>query len=174
MLAAIDRLKAHGATAMGDAIQLAINAARAPVRDLAGGSYRLPASIIVLSDGASTRGTEPIDVVQSIKQYKIPIYTVALGTATGVLVHRNPRTGAIISTEKVPPTPSPSKTSRATPAASTSRPPTRRLSAVYQNLRNRLTHVKEQRQITAAFAGAALVLLLAGAGLSIVRAGWLP
>ena len=49
-----------------------------------------------------------------------------------------------------------------------------RLSAVYRNLSTRLAHVKEHRQVTSAFAGGALVLLLAGAGFGLVRGGRLP
>jgi Ca-activated chloride channel family protein len=175
VLTAIDALKAHGATAMGDALQLAIDAARAPVSDIVRGAHRLPAAIVLMSDGASTRGADPIDVVQKTKRYKIPIYTVALGTATGVLVHKDPRTGAVISTEKVPPDPlTLQDIARDTGGQFFAAPDARKLAAVYANLGTRLTHIKEQRQITAAFAGAALVLLLAGAGLSVLRAGWLP
>ena len=38
----------------------------------------------------------------------------------------------------------------------------RRLQAVYRNLATRLTKTKEKQQVTSAFAGGALVLLLAG------------
>ena len=65
---------------MGDALKLAINSARVPIPDGLGGERRLPAAIVLLGDGASTRGADPIDVVQQTKKYKIPIYTVALGT----------------------------------------------------------------------------------------------
>ena len=103
--AAMDSLQVKGATAMGDALALAIDSARVPVPDGLGGSRRLPAAIVLLSDGASTRGRDPIDVVQHTKKYKIPVYTVALGTQNGMLAHHDPNTGAVTSTEKVPPDP---------------------------------------------------------------------
>jgi Ca-activated chloride channel homolog len=53
-------------------------------------------------------------------------------------------------------------------------PNAQRLSAVYRNLSTRLAHLKEQRQVTSAFAGGALVLLLAGAGFGLMRGGRLP
>ena len=65
---------------MGDALKLAINSARVPIPDGLGGERRLPAAIVLLGDGASTRGADPIDIVQDTKKYKIPVYTVALGT----------------------------------------------------------------------------------------------
>ena len=46
--------------------------------------------------------TDPIDVVQDTKKFKIPVYTVALGTQNGTLTHTDPNTGAT-NTERVPP-----------------------------------------------------------------------
>ncbi len=172
--ATISSLQVKGATAMGDAIKLAIDSARVPVPDGLGGSRRLPAAIVLLGDGASTRGDDPIDVVQQTKKYKIPIYTVALGSQNGTLTHVNPTTGAT-KTEPVPPdllTRLDSARDRGgqffAPAAA------RRLEAVYRNLGTRLTKTTEKRQVTSAFAGGALVLLMAGAGFGLARSGRLP
>ena len=90
----ISSLQVAGATAMGDALKLAINSARVPIPDGLGGERRLPAAIVLLGDGSSTRGEDPIDVVQQTKKYKIPVYTVALGTQNGTLTHTDPNTGA--------------------------------------------------------------------------------
>jgi Ca-activated chloride channel family protein len=173
--AAVNSLRVKGATAMGDALQLAIDSARVPVPDGLGGARRLPAAIVLLSDGANTRGRDPIDVVQKTKKFKIPIFTVALGTPTGVLQHHDPATGAVTSTEKVPPD---SLTlqdiARDTGGQFFAAPDARKLQAVYANLGTRLAKTKVKRQVTSAFAGGALVLLLAGAGLGLVRGGRLP
>jgi Ca-activated chloride channel family protein len=159
---------------MGDAIKLAVDAARVPTPDGLGGSRRLPAAIVMLSDGASTRGADPITVVQSLKKYKIPIYTVALGTADGTLTHTNKQTGAV-TTEKVPPDAlTLQDIARDSGGQFFAAPDARQLQAVYANLGTRLAHVKEKRQVTSAFAGGALVLLLAGAGFGLARGGRLP
>ena len=92
--ATISSLQVAGATAMGDALKLAVNTARVPIPDGLGGSRRLPSAIVLLGDGASTRGSDPIDVVQDTKKFKIPVYTVALGTQDGTLTHTDPNTGA--------------------------------------------------------------------------------
>jgi Ca-activated chloride channel homolog len=174
VIAAIESMKVHGGTAMGDGIQLAVNSARVPVPDGLGGSRRLPAAIVMLSDGASTRGADPVDVVQQIKKYKIPIYTVALGTPNGQLKHVDKETGAV-TYERVPPDPLVLQDiARDTGGEYFAAPDAQRLSAVYRNLSTRLAHVKEHRQVTSAFAGGALVLLLAGAGFGLVRGGRLP
>jgi Ca-activated chloride channel family protein len=173
--AAVNALQVKGATAMGDALALAIDSARVPVPDGLGGARRLPAAIVLLSDGSSTRGQDPIDVVQKTRKFKIPIYTVALGTQSGTLTHKDPNTGAVISTEPVPPdTLTLQDIARDSGGQFFAAPDARRLESVYSNLGTRLSKTKEKRQITSAFAGGALVLLLAGAGLGLARGGRLP
>ncbi len=170
----IDSLQVAGATAMGDALKLAISSARVPIPDGLGGERRLPAAIVLLSDGASTRGEDPIDVVQQTKKYKIPVYTVALGSQDGTLTHTDPNTGAT-STEPVPPDLlTLQDIARDTGGQFFATTDARQLAAVYRNLGTRLTKTKEKRQVTSAFAGGAIVLLLAGAGFGLVRAGRLP
>ena len=63
---------------------------------------RLPAAIVLLSDGANTAGTEdPITVAERARELRIPIYTVALGTAGGTIEHT--RRDGTTWTEPVPP-----------------------------------------------------------------------
>ncbi|HET6549011.1 MAG TPA: VWA domain-containing protein [Solirubrobacter sp.] len=172
--AAIESLQVKGATAMGDAIALAINSARVPAPDGLGGSRRLPAAIVLLGDGASTRGSDPIDVVQDNKKYRIPVYTVALGTQNGTLTHTNPRTGQT-TTEKVPPDLlTLQEIARDTGGQFFATADARRLRTVYANLGTRLRKTKEKQQVTSAFAGGAIVLLLIGAGFGLARGGRLP
>jgi len=172
--ATIDSLEVAGATAMGDALTLAINSARIPVQDGLGNSRRLPAAIVLLGDGASTRGSDPIDVVQDTKKYKIPVYTVALGTQNGTLTHTDPDTGAT-NTERVPPDLlTLQDIARDTGGQFFATADARQLEAVYRNIGTRLTKTKEKQQVTSAFAGGALVLLLLGAGLGLARGARLP
>jgi Ca-activated chloride channel family protein len=173
VVAAINALQVKGATAMGDALRAAIDSARLPIPDGLGGSRRLPAAIVLLSDGASTRGEDPIDVVQQTKKYRIPIYTVALGTANGTLNHSNAK--GKVTSEKVPPDAlTLQDIARDTGGQFFAAPDARKLEAVYANLGTRLAKTKEKRQVTSAFAGGALVLLLVGAGLGMARGGRLP
>src|SRR3954470_10263449 len=80
---ALRQLTVAGGTAMGDGLQLGLEAAQTPIPDGLGGTRKLPTAIVLLSDGASTRGADPIDIAQQAKRAKIKIYTVALGTAGG-------------------------------------------------------------------------------------------
>ena len=70
---ALTSIKAAGSTATGDAIKSALGAIKG----------NAPAAIVLLSDGKSVRGSDPVQAAQEAKQRKIPIYTVALGTADG-------------------------------------------------------------------------------------------
>ena len=170
----ISSLQVAGATAMGDALKLAINSARVPIPDGLGGERRLPAAVVLLGDGSSTRGEDPIDVVQQTKKFKIPVYTVALGSQNGTLTHTDPNTGAV-NTEKVPPDLlTLQDIARETGGQFFATADARKLAAVYRNLGTRLTKTKEKQQVTSAFAGGAIVLLLAGAGLGLARGGRLP
>src|SRR3954447_5605574 len=171
----ISSLQVAGATAMGDALKLAINSARVPIPDGLGGERRLPAAIVLLSDGSSTRGEDPIDVVQQTKKYKIPVYTVALGSQNGTLTHTDPNTGAVTSTEKVPPDLlTLQDVARDTGGQFFATADAQRLRAVYANLGTRLTKTRVKQQVTSAFAGGAIVLLLAGAGFGLARGARLP
>src|SRR3954470_6015725 len=171
----ISSLQVAGASAMADVLKLAINSAGVPIPDGLGGERRLPAAIVLLGDGSSTRGEDPIDVVQQTKKYKIPIYTVALGSQNGTLTHTDPNTGAVTSTEKVPPDLlTLQDVARDTGGQFFATADAERLQAVYSNLSTRLTKTKVKQQVTSAFAGGALVLLLAGAGFGLARGGRLP
>jgi Ca-activated chloride channel family protein len=173
--ATIDALQVKGATAMGDALKLAFSSARVPVPDGLGGSRRLPAAIVLLGDGASTRGSDPIDVVQDSRKFRIPVYTVALGTQNGTLTHTDPNTGAVTSTEKVPPDLlTLQDIARDTGGQFFATADAQRLRAVYANLGTRLTKTRVKQQVTSAFAGGAIVLLLAGAGFGLARGARLP
>jgi Ca-activated chloride channel homolog len=151
VITTLNGVKVRGYTAMGDALGLAIDAARVPTS----GSTRPPARIVLLSDGASTRGADPITVAQRAKRYRIPVTTVALG---------NPPSDATTLQE----------IARTTGGRYYTVRDAQKLSEVYSGLGNRFSKLQAKQQVTAAFAGGALVFLLAGAGVGLVRGGRLP
>lgn len=163
--AAIDRMSVSGGTATGEAIAAAVTA----LRNVPGeGGKRPPAAIVLISDGTSTYGRDPVEAASAARRLRIPIYTVALGTAAGTI--RVPGANGATKTERVPPDPaSLAAIARTSGGQTFTAASTDGLAAVYQRLGSQLGHRHAKRQVTAEVAAGGLVLLLAGAGLSL---GW--
>jgi Ca-activated chloride channel family protein len=169
VIRAIDGLQVAGATAMGDGLSLALDAAQAAIP----ADVRPPAAIVLLSDGASTRGQDPLAAADRARRARIRVYTVALGTQDGVLestdANGNPKT------EPVPPdTATLQRIARMTGGRFYTAPSAQRLDEIYDGLGTRFSRMQAKQEVTAAFAGGALLLLLAGAGAGLLRGGRLP
>ncbi|MFL5826782.1 MAG: VWA domain-containing protein [Thermoleophilaceae bacterium] len=162
----VDNQVADGGTATGDALQVAITTLD---QDRQNGK-RPPSAIILLSDGATTVGSDPIPVAQRAGQLKIPIYTVALGTTDATVP--NPGFGPPIP---VPPDPQTlSKIAEASKGRAFTAEDEGKLANIYKSLGSQLGTKSQKAESTATFAVVGL-LLLAGAGLASVRfAGRLP
>jgi Ca-activated chloride channel homolog len=169
VLRALDALKIQGGTAMGDGLRLGIRGIRTPVIGPDGRPQRLPGAIVLLSDGASTKGADPRKVAAEAKRYRIPIYAVALGTQNGRLRQKDG------STTPVPPDIATLESiARTTGGRFFTAPTARDLEAVYANLGRGVATRKEKQEVTAAFAGGGLALLLAGLVAGLLRNGRLP
>jgi Ca-activated chloride channel family protein len=174
--AALDRLSADGGTAMGEGLRRGIEAARSPVPSPDGsGVRRLPSVIVLLSDGKNTEGTlSPLDVAAQARQLRIPIYTIALGTPNGSIELPDPRSG-FMRAIAVPPDPETLKEiARITRGRFFATAKAAELESIYANLGTALSSRQEKREVTVAFAGGGLVLLLLGGGLSLSWFGRLP
>lgn len=161
--AVLDGLVADGGTATGDALQAALD-----TLDEERGR-RPPAAIVLLSDGASTRGTDPIDAAREAARRRVPIYTIALGTSSAVI--SGPRG------ELIPVAPDPEALHRVAEVSGGQAfraQDDAQLDSVYERLGSQLGTKEEKREITAGFAGGAVVLLLLAAALSLRWAGRLP
>jgi Ca-activated chloride channel homolog len=165
---AIQGLKVHGSTAMGDGLELGLQMARTPVSDTNGKARRVPARIVLLSDGKSERGTEPVEIADRAKKLKVPIYTIALGTQAGTL-NRHGR-----SVPVPPDTVTLQDVAQTTGGRYFSAPSAAQLETIYANLGERFSTKKVKQEITSSFAGAALALLLAATVLALLRMGRLP
>jgi len=160
---AIDRMSVSGGTATGEAIAAAVTALRS-VPGVNG--RRPPGAIVLISDGSSDRGRDPVLAAQAAARLHIPVYTVALGTLDGrIQVHG---ANGALRTVRVPPDPqSLAAIAHASGGETFTASSTEGLSAVYERLGSQLGRRDERRQVTSAFAAGGLVLLLAGAGLSL-------
>ena len=155
MRRAIETLAPDGATAVGEAIESSLDAIRS-VQPTTDDNGRLEAArIVVLSDGATTVGIAPSVAAQDAKEAGVPVYTVALGTADGVLSNGQP----------VPPDPAGlHEISDITGGQAYESDDAESVSAVYERLGSLVGTESVRSEVTAWPAGIAVILLiLAGA-----------
>ncbi|WP_205695771.1 VWA domain-containing protein [Conexibacter sp. SYSU D00693] len=161
-----------GGTATGDALAAALRLVRP--RGTESGPEAPPAAVVLLTDGASVRGRDPVDVAREARRQRVPVYTVALGTQQGTIRVRRPG-GQGTEVRRVPPDPASLRriaaVARGEAFTAADAP---RLDRVYEELGSRVGRQDERREMTAGVAGAALLFVLAGGALSLAFFGRLP
>lgn len=166
---AVSSLFADGGTATGDALATALETMR-DVRRAGTGGRKPPAAVVLLSDGKTTAGQDPVTIAREFGEQRIPIYTVSLGTDEGVV----PR-GPFGEDIRVPPDPETmAEIAKVSNGRSYRVEDGDRLEGIYEDLGSQLGTRRRKREMTANFAGAGLVLLLAAAVLGIRRRAALP
>jgi Ca-activated chloride channel family protein len=166
VLQALASLTPGEGTAIGDAVALS---ARLGLKQRTVDGVVPPESVLLLSDGAPDGGrTQTAAAVKQARTLHVPVSTVLLGTANGV-VHRK-LVGGYTAQVRVPPSPGTlqliakqtgGEFFRATSAKA--------LDTVYRHLATRVGHRTESREVTDVFAVGALILLLAGGVFSVLR-----
>ena len=166
---AISSLYADGGTATGDALATALETMR-DVRKARRDGRRPPAAVVLLSDGKTTAGQDPVNIAKEFGQLRIPIYTVSLGTDEGVV----PR-GPFGEDIRVPPDPETmAEIAEVSGGQSFQVEDGGRLEGIYERLGSQLGTRRQKQEMTAGFAGAGLALLLAAAVFGVRRRGSLP
>jgi Ca-activated chloride channel homolog len=169
---ALDAIEGDVGTALGDAIVESVALAPTPEEQQSSGGKSLFA-ILLLSDGANSIGREPLDVLDQAKEAGVPIYTIAFGTPDGTIEITND--AGFTQTYAVPPDPETLRTVAEETGGRFFEAPTEAdLEAVYREIGSQVSYEDEQRDLTAAFAGAGAVFLLLGAGLSALWFGRIP
>ncbi len=160
---AISRVDAAGSTATGDALEIAL-------KTIAGstppGAKRPPAAIVLLSDGASVSGADPLVIADRARGAGVRIYTVALGTRRGTIERESP--SGDIRTVPVPPD---RETLRRIALRSGGEAfvtaDARVLDRVYERLGSQVARERRPREVTNLFAGGALMLMAGAAAASL-------
>ena len=123
---------------------------------------------MLLSDGASKTGQDPAAVAQKAKSLGVPIYTVALGTADGVVQQG----GQVLN---VAPDPEAlAQVAQLSGGRAFTAEDSDALDEVYETLGSRIGTKKEKKEISAGFAAAGLLLLGGAAFTSLRWRGRLP
>ena len=144
---ALEQLRPSGGTATGEALASSLSL----VRDTGTRGRPAPAAIVLLSDGASTHGRDPLPLAEEAARLKVPIYTVALGTDAGTIEVETP---SGIETRAVPPDRETLRTLADTSGGryfeADDRP---ELNEVYERLGSQVAKRDEPSEITAALRG---------------------
>lgn len=178
----VSLLEPDAGTALGDGVAVAVRVVQSSVgharRDKKG---HIPAAIVLLSDGAQTRGIlQPLEGAARAKAAGIPVYTVALGTNHGTLGpgafggfgFGSPPPGA-----RFPVRPDPA-TLRAiaeeTGGSAYRAQSASKVQSIYRQIGSSVTQHAHKREISSWFAGAAALLLLGSLAAGRVTGERLP
>ena len=157
-------------TAVGDALARSVELAQsletpppasdAPPPPVPADPEEQPAqAIVLLSDGAQTVGAlQPLEAAERARAAGIPVYTVALGTATGTVTFGYP------PYERTIPVPPDTRTLREIAEVTDGKAYTAasqaKLNAVYEELGSRIGRTREPREATFVLLGAGALLAL--------------
>lgn len=168
---ALAQARTGAGTTIGEAISLALRSA-GKVRGSNGKPP--PAAILLVSDGAQTIGSiTPTAAARRAKAAGVPIYTVSLGTPDGVITQK--LVGGYTERIRVPADPTTlQQVAQLSGGQAFTAATDADLKKVYSDLGKRLGHVRKPSEITAAFAGAGVLLLLASGALSSLLFRRLP
>jgi Ca-activated chloride channel homolog len=180
-------LHAEGPTAMGDAIERALEARLPPAASTVTTTTRAgtnqgappttapdlakqpPTVILLLSDGSNTQGrTQPLDAARHARQLNVPIFTISLGTDTGMVDVPDESTGQLRRIPVPPDKFTLRRVAEATGGRFFAAPSGKDLKGIYHDLGSKIGFVRQKQEITVIFAAASLLLLVAGAGLSLI------
>jgi Ca-activated chloride channel homolog len=167
-------------TAIGDALARAVDLLEPIARPAPPGAEALssssaptataaPSAIVFLSDGAQTRGRlSPLAAAERAAADGIPIYTIALGTTTGV-IHEG------VLSLRVPPDPAMlQRISQTTGGTFFAAMDEADLDVAYEHLASRLGRTTEWHDLSFLFLGLAAGLALLGGALSLCWGERLP
>lgn len=159
---ALAGLTAEGGTATGEGVFLGLASVRPPALP---GQKPTPAALVLLTDGKASNGRDVLEVARQAKEAGIPVHTVALGTSSGKLPGGGTATTDLDGLRQV---------AELSGGQFRTADDADELNAVYDELGSRLSTKNERRQVTQTAAGAGLLLLIAGAGFSLLSFGRLP
>jgi Ca-activated chloride channel family protein len=181
VLAAIQRLTPQRGTSLAQGIVSALNAiaANAGATEARGGApdaaetLSIPAGdsavIVLLSDGENTDGSDPLEAAIAAAELGVRIFTIGLGSPAGATieldgfsVHTQPNEAVLRQIAEI------------TGGAYFSAQDQAALSAIYDEVVTELVVRPEEMEITSLLAGAGMLLLLLGGGLSLVWFGRVP
>ncbi|RKS73742.1 Ca-activated chloride channel family protein [Motilibacter peucedani] len=167
--AAVDTLTMKGGTAMGDALELSLDAA---LRDLASAGATKDdgsppaARLVLLSDGGNTTGSPLESAIQDVADAQVAVSTIALGTESGEgKVFDGRQVTAPVDYSAL------QQVADGTGGTAYRAADADRLSQVYSDIGTQVVTRTERKDVSTAFAGAGLGLLALVAASSLIWSG---
>lgn len=150
---ALDNLPIGEGTAIGDAVLAALSSIKGSgaLAQAPQSSDTSPARILLLTDGANSAGSNPLDAASKATEARVPVYTVLLGNDQG-------RSGELSPTETL------SALANQTGGVFTQSTSTADLKRVFEDIGVAVASVQRLDELTVYAVMAAILLLLAAAG----------
>jgi Ca-activated chloride channel family protein len=163
---AIDRLELAEATAIGDAVLASLDAIASMVRREDGEAgraedERVPASIVLMSDGETTAGTPNRVAAQRARDDGVPVTTIGFGTDDGTITYEGDVVPVPVNEQEL------AQLAETTGGSAFAAATGEELQSAYDDIGSLIGYETEQREIGRWFVGAALVLSLLGAVTSL-------
>lgn len=164
--AALSSLRADGGTATGDAIELSLEAARS----VATNGKKIPAAIVLMSDGKPTVAnggpnaamSAVEEAVADAKADRVKINTIAFGTENGTVTVQ----GEVVAVPSDPE--AMAAIANSTGGQTFTAQSAKQLKSVYDDIGRTVGYVKHRKEMTATFTGLGLVLGAIAAGAALV------
>jgi Ca-activated chloride channel family protein len=176
----LDSLQAEGGTAIGTALETSLTTLQPVIEQYQRKRKRQgrragapPAVVVLLSDGYSTTGPEPLEIARRARELRVPVNTVALGTSNAT-VTLSDRLGTTRNVRVPPDRRTLRRIAQTTGGQYFGAVEQGQLKKIYDRLGSRIGFRQEKREVTAAFAAGGLGLMLAGGLLSMMWFGRLP
>jgi Ca-activated chloride channel homolog len=166
VIAGIEGLTLAEATATGEAVFTSLDAIRTVPADGAEGAP--PARIVLLSDGYRTSGRSVEDAAAAALAANVPVSTIAFGTDTGVVDIRGQLQRVPVDRLSL------QQLAETTQGYFYEAASVTELKQVYEDMGSSIGHRVEPREVTQWYAGVALLLGLAAAGMSLLWTSRLP
>lgn len=168
-IAAIESLELGPATAIGEAIFVALEALRTVQLDAPEGSEIPPARIVLMSDGETTVGRADQDAIEAAQQAGIAVSTIAFGTNDGVI--EIPEQGLVpvpVNRDKL------QVIAEATGGQFFAASSTSELAAVYEDIGSQISFETIKDEISPSYTAIGLILLTLSAAMSLLWFARLP
>ena len=165
--AAIGALEPEQSTAIGDGIYTSLAALAQVPPDPDDPTAVAPARIVLLSDGKAQVGQPSDEAAAAAKAQKVPVYTIAYGTADGYIEIGGRRESVPVDRSEL------ARVSRISGGEAYTATSAGQLKEVYKDIGSSVGKEKVDKEVTSRYAGFGLFLaILAAAGMISLGARW--